>query len=633
MRQTLLNERYELEEKIGEGGMAAVYRGRDQRLNRVVAIKILYEHYAIDPDFLNRFQHEAQAAAILSHPGVVNVYDVGQDGSIHYIVMEYVDGENLKSLINREAPLPVAQAVAIAEAVAYGLESAHRIGLIHRDIKPQNILITKDGHVRITDFGIAKSHLSTALTDTGITFGTADYISPEQARGEGATPQSDIYALGVTLYEMLAGRLPFTGDSAVSIAMQHVNSAPPSVRQFNPLVPPQLEALIGRALAKDSPQRPASAREFAQMLQHYRILADQPTLFTPRIMDSVPQHGGSPRLSGAVASPAGTVGRGAFPPPRPAVNRVPRRQGQGCGVMVFGILLLSGLLGLALLFSIGAITPLPVPITPTVTPTRFPPTATQTPPSVATARPTATPRPTTTSTPELIPTVTPLPLPTFTPEPTPVPLVTVPDIRNLPENDARAYLLSAQLVPVLGESRYDSNVPQGWVIDQLVPARSDVPIGTIVTYSLSLGPELIEVPNVVQRRLEDALAELQRLGLNANVSEEPSQEVSESFIMRQDPNPGARVRAGETIFVTISIGDKTRFPAVVGQDRFAAEQAIREAGLNLIYVDPQGRDRLPDFARYRPNEVVSALANGQPVRNGDYIPRNSNIVLGVRAVE
>ncbi len=238
MQQKVLDGRYELDRKIGEGGMARVYLGRDLRLNRRVAIKIPHRHMSDDADFLDRFRHEAQAAAILAHPNIVDVYDVGMDGEIHYIVMEYVEGTDLKSMINREAPLAIATAVKIAEQIARGLSAAHRAGMVHRDIKPQNVIITSDGHARITDFGVAKSHLSTAMTETGVSFGTVDYISPEQAQGFQATPQSDIYALGIVLYEMLTARLPFKGDSAIAVAMKHVTEPPPppprSNRRFLP---------------------------------------------------------------------------------------------------------------------------------------------------------------------------------------------------------------------------------------------------------------------------------------------------------------------------------------------------------------------------------------------------------------
>src|SRR5215216_6766715 len=281
MQQKILNDRYELEQKIGEGGMARVYRGRDLRLNRQVAIKVLHSHYASDTNFLQRFHHEAQAAANLRHPNIVDVYDVGQDGDTHYIVMEYVAGSDLKALLMRSGALPIEQAVYVSECAANGLDAAHRVGLVHRDIKPQNIIVGPGGQVKITDFGIAKSALSTAMTETGVTFGTADYISPEQARGQPATPRSDIYSLGVTLYEMLTGRLPFTGDSAIGVAMQHVSAEPPPPRMYAPRIPAQLEALVLRALSKDPAQRPATGREFARQIQNYRNVGEQDTIVRP----------------------------------------------------------------------------------------------------------------------------------------------------------------------------------------------------------------------------------------------------------------------------------------------------------------------------------------------------------------
>ena len=260
MQQKLLNNRYELDRKIGEGGMARVYRGRDLRLNRSVAVKVLHSQYANDTSFLPRFQHEAQAAANLHHPNIVDIYDVGQDQDIHYIVMEYIDGNDLKQEILRRGALPIAETIAIIAAVADGLDAAHRTGMVHRDIKPQNIVIGSDGQVKITDFGIAKSALSTAMTETGMTFGTADYLSPEQARGQAATARSDIYCLGITLYEALTGKLPFAGENAIAVAMKHVAEEPQPPRQLNPRIPPQLEALVLQTLEKDLEKRPASAR-------------------------------------------------------------------------------------------------------------------------------------------------------------------------------------------------------------------------------------------------------------------------------------------------------------------------------------------------------------------------------------
>ncbi|WP_322494680.1 protein kinase domain-containing protein, partial [Chloroflexus sp.] len=283
MQPQLLDGRYQIERLLGEGGMARIYLGRDLRLNRPVAIKIPHPHLMTDPDFLARFRHEAHAAAMVSHPNLVDVYDVGQDGNQHYIVMEYVAGSTLKQLINREAPFAIPRAVRIGEQIARGLHAAHRAGLIHRDIKPQNIIVTDDGQVRITDFGVAKSHLSTAMTETGITLGTVDYIAPEQAQGRPATPQSDIYALGVVLYEMLTGRLPFTGDTPVAVAMKHISEPPPPPRQYNPHIPAALEAIILRALAKDPALRQRSALELAEELRSYEQLVTQATVINPGV--------------------------------------------------------------------------------------------------------------------------------------------------------------------------------------------------------------------------------------------------------------------------------------------------------------------------------------------------------------
>src|SRR6266508_2618494 len=317
MQQKILNNRYELQQKIGEGGMARVYRGRDLRLNRQVAVKVLHSHYAGDTGFLQRFHHEAQAAANLRHPNIVDVYDVGQDGDVHYIVMEYVLGSDLKALIMRNGPLPIDQALAIAEAVASGLDAAHRLGMIHRDIKPQNIIVGERAQVKITDFGIAKSKLSTALTETGVTFGTADYISPEQARGQTATPRSDIYSLGVTLYEMLTGRLPFSGDSSIAVAMQHVGADPPPPRMYNPRIPPQIEALVLRALSKDPDARPTTAREFARLLGSYRDAGEQATVVGP----AAPQLAPPPAAPRPIARPAPQP---AVPRPMPSGATAPR---------------------------------------------------------------------------------------------------------------------------------------------------------------------------------------------------------------------------------------------------------------------------------------------------------------------
>jgi serine/threonine-protein kinase len=603
MQQTILDGRYALERLIGEGGMARVYAGRDLRLNRRVAIKIPHSHYLTDPDFLSRFRHEAQAAAMLTHPNIVDVYDVGQDGDVHYLVMEYVEGTNLKAIITREAPLPIARAVDLAAQVALGLHAAHRAGLIHRDIKPQNIIVTPDGRAHISDFGVAKSPLSTALTETGVAFGTVDYLSPEQAQGRPATPLSDVYALGVVLYEMLTGRLPFTGDSALAVAMKHVTEPPIPPRQLVPAIPPGLEALVLQALAKDPAQRPASALEFAEALRAYDQAAKQETLVAPglaRPAGPLPrvQNAGGGRTAAPPAS--GTTGRVPIPPPRSTPARASSQDGIGCGVFLVGLLVLAGVLGLIFVISTGALGQL------------FAGWGGGSNGGGAIVTPTTPPE-------------------TGTPTPTPRVTVVVPDLSNYSGEAADQLLRQVSLQPVRREA-HNAEIAIGLVIGQEVPAGSLLPPGSPVTYTVSLGPQLIELPNVTRIPGVIARDRLTAQGLRVEVREEPSREVDAGFVISQSPNAGLSVPVGSTVSIVVSRGDVVRFPDVIGLQRDQAEQILRETpGLTLIFVDEQGPDRLPGYERYADNEVVSAqIENGAGILNGAYIPRGSNIILGVK---
>ncbi|MGH2677743.1 MAG: Stk1 family PASTA domain-containing Ser/Thr kinase [Actinomycetota bacterium] len=255
----ILNERYEIESTLGEGGMARVYRGTDGVLGRPVAIKVLADRYANDDTFVTRFRREAQAAAALNHPNVVSVFDTGDDGQAHYIVMEYVPGHTLADVLKREGPLDPDRAARIAENVATALQAAHERGLVHRDVKPGNVMIDPQGRTKVMDFGIARAATDDTLTQTGAVLGTAAYLSPEQARGDPVDARSDIYSLGCVLYEMLTGRPPFTGDSPVAIAYAHVNDQPDPPSAHRPGIPPDLEAVTMKALAKDPADRYGSA--------------------------------------------------------------------------------------------------------------------------------------------------------------------------------------------------------------------------------------------------------------------------------------------------------------------------------------------------------------------------------------
>jgi serine/threonine-protein kinase len=622
MQQKVLNGRYELLGKLGEGGMARVYRGRDLRLGRPVAVKVLHSHYAGDPSFLHRFEHEARSAASLSGPHIVDVYDVGQDGDLHYIVMELVEGADLKSLIKTRAPLSIDQAVLIAAAVAEGLQTAHDVGLVHRDVKPQNILVTPQGRVRITDFGIAKSHLSSAVTEAGVTFGTADYISPEQAQGQNATPRSDIYSLGVVLFEMLTGQLPFTGESSVAVATRHVRDEPPSPRHLNPQVPTRLEQLVLRALAKDPEQRPASALEFAHLLREYLNLGSQETMLVSSARPDGQNVASDGRRQGAPASGSGA--RKIPPPPRSSAPQAPPRSGgSGCGGLAVALAVLIGVGGLIFLLSSNLLSdsgratgvaavrtaPLPEPSL-TVSPL----------PAAVVATGTATRRTTPSATRG---TPTPSPSPTLTA--TPIPSVTLDALLlGRTERELLLELERLRLTPVTAEPVYDESIPEGNVVALRPGPGTPVPVGGVITYTLSRGPLAVPVPDLRGSLQAAAESELRRLGFAVRLEQTPSQGVPAGYVIDQVPPGNSRLARGETVTLFVSVGDQVRVPDVflknIGEARFLIEQA----GLN-VQIDCQDASRAGDQTGQPPGTVISFTPSAD-----SFAARGSTVILGVR---
>jgi len=431
----LIGGRYEIQQVIGEGGAATVYLAHDKRLDRPVALKVLRPELSHDKEYVARFQREARAAAALSHPNIVAVYDHGESNGDYYIAMEYVAGGNLKTFIERQGQLSPAQALAIAEQILAALVAAHAQGIVHRDIKPQNILLTPERTVKVADFGIARRGDGEQETK-GLAMGTALYVSPEQALGEPVTPASDIYSFGVVLFEMLAGRPPFRGNSPTEVALRHVREEPPRPGSLGATVPPRLEGIALRALAKSPQRRWASAEEALRALADYRNQTTRTTTNFGPLTAPTP---------GPVAAPLLTPSL-PLPPQGPSwLGRI---------VTGIALLLVFGAFGIGVIAAASylpktlsslidsALPPTPAPaatepvqvnvVLPTSTPTNTP-TVTRTPtrpPGVIwTAAPTKTP----TRPPTKTPTITPTPPPaTLTPLPTATPTSPPPTATNTP---------------------------------------------------------------------------------------------------------------------------------------------------------------------------------------------------------
>jgi serine/threonine-protein kinase len=551
--------------------MAAVWEAEDTLLDRSVAIKLLHAQFADEPEFLERFRREARAAARLSHPNIVPIYDVGEHGDSHtpYIVMELVSGGNLKDRIRQAAPLPDAEIRTVGATLASTLEYAHRKGLIHRDVKPQNVLLGDDGRPRLTDFGIAQAMASSGLTRTGTVMGSVHYISPEQVRGRPAVPQSDIYSLGAVLYEMATGRVPFEGETDLAIALAHAEQTPAAPRTFNPGLAPDLERTILRALSKSPDLRFASASELAEALRGGANGA-------AGVTRPVPAAEATRRLGPkAMAQPVPTAARrGATAAPATAVPQARRttrpkaRRGASNGLVgllvamaAVLIALGAGFYGLATLSREGL-----VPTDPTPAPTGVPTSAPTAPPKPVVVPtdtavpPTPTPQPSDTPVP---PTPSPSPLPAVPrpspvapptaagPPPSPPPRgVVVPQLRGRPLDQAQAALAAAGLT--LNARGVNANVDKNVVVDQSPAAGATLlPGGTV---ALQVGTGSTAVPDVSNLPRDQALQQLQANSFRVTTRDRRDARVPAGAAISTNPPAAAVVARGSDIELDISTG-------------------------------------------------------------------------------
>jgi eukaryotic-like serine/threonine-protein kinase len=567
VEELVFGRRYRATEKIGSGGMAEVYKAVDEVLGRTVAVKVLHPRYAADPSFVARFRQEAQAAANLSHPAIVNIYDWGRDDETYYIIMEYVRGTDLKAVIEQQGPVDPMKAAEYASQVCSALAVAHGYDIIHRDIKPHNIVLASDGSVKVMDFGIARAG-NTTMTQTGSVLGTAHYVSPEQAQGRALGPGSDLYSLGVVLYELTTGRLPFDAETPVAVALKQVNEEPVPPRRINPDIPAPLEAVILRAMQKDPSARYASAEEMRADLK--RVLG-----------------GGAVEAPAAVA--AGGMGETSVMPAvgaadGPRVSPVPEKRNPWPWIIGAVVLLLAGL-GIA--WALGAFDRTEMVVVPDVIGL----TLEEASEVIESAEMTV--GPITERTDEEVaagliieqsPTEG-----TEAPKDSEVSLVIslgpdvseVPDLVGMTESDALRVVNDAGFRPEI-QREYNGDVAEGQVFQQSPEAGELAPPEAVITIVVSRGKQLVRVPDVVGQSRSNATSTLQGAGFRVNVIEEFSDTVSVDRVISQSPEGGVSLDAGATVTIRVSKGrDEVTVPDVIELSESQARSDLRAAGLEV----------------------------------------------------
>jgi eukaryotic-like serine/threonine-protein kinase len=606
--ETVIDQRYQIVARIGSGGMADVYCAQDLQLGRKVALKLLYRRFAEDEEFVERFRREASAAAGLQHANVVGVYDRGEWDGTYYIAMEYLEGRSLKQLIVDTGPLAPLAAVDIAEQILKAARFAHRRGVIHRDIKPHNVIIDEEGRAKVTDFGIARAGASD-MTETGSIMGTAQYLSPEQAQGHAVSARSDLYAIGIVLYEMLAGRVPFDGESAVTIALKQVTEAPVPPSAYNAAVTPELDAVVLRALEKDPEHRFADADEFIAALEMVRgQLGQAPAGQSTAVFGAIAAPLTDPTALAAagipIEEPLDDGGEG--PPPDDEEHR--RRRWPWIAA-VLGVLAVLA----ALFLILGPLSPKQAKV-PGVVGTQL---------AVGKAileNKGFTTQVTTVVSPEQRDKILrqdPQPN-TKVDEGSTVSLTvsggpgqaTVPTVDGLTQSQARKKLEAAGFKVTVGREASDS-VPSGQVTRTAPPAGTQIDKGSTVTLFVSSGPQKAAVPSVVGQSQDSASAELANVGLKVSIVPQDSTETP-GTVLSQDPAAGTQAARGSTVTITVARqAQQVTVPNTVGQNQSSALSALADAGLTPIVGGTQPVTNQSDDGK-----VVAQDPSGGKVKRG-----------------
>jgi eukaryotic-like serine/threonine-protein kinase len=582
----LIDGRYKVLTRLGSGGMADVYCAEDQQLGRKVALKLLHRRFAEDAEFVERFRREASAAAGLQHPNVVGVYDRGEWDGTYYIAMEYLPGRSLKDVIRQEAPLDPVRAIDMTIQILKAARFAHRKGIVHRDLKPHNAMVDDEDRVKVTDFGIARAGASD-MTETGSIMGTAQYLSPEQAQGHAVSQSSDLYAVGVILFELLTGHVPFDAESAVSIALKHVSEAPPAPSVFDPSVPPALEAIVLWALEKDPAARPADADAFIHALEDARgaVLAHEApgqrtAIFAPAAIPPDP-YAEDVLAAAAVGAAAGAAA--AETPPAYYVDHAvvdpdERRRPPWWAWLLAALALAAIVLGIVLLTRPGDVT------VPRVVGQELPAATSElraagletTVDRVTSGRPVGQvlaqdpaggDRAKDGSTVTL----------TVSSGPG---RVAVPPVDGLGERKATAMLIDKGLVVDRVVRQADDAVPERRVIKTSPAAGTSVDRGSDVTLFVSSGPQQVAVPDVVGLTKQEAQQTLGNAGFQLTVTERGSADADPGTVLSQDPAGGTEADPGSSVGIVVARAiPMVIVPDLLNTSEMEASDTLTAAGL------------------------------------------------------
>ena len=575
---TILDNRYELLEVIGVGGTAVVYKAKCHRLNRYVAVKILKEEYAQDEEFRRKFHDEAQAVAMLSHPNIVNVYDVSRSGSIEYIVMELIDGITLKEYLSRRGQLSPKEVTVFATQIARALEHAHSHNIIHRDIKPQNIMLLRDGTVKVADFGIAHFTNNDNTYCKGEAIGSVHYVSPEQAKGSFVDNRTDLYSLGVVMYEMITGRLPFEGDTPVSIALQHINSIalPPSIFAEN--VPPQLEEITMKAMNPSLSKRYTSAAQILKDLEEFQN-EQQFKLNIPReegiVVQEEPQDLDATRKLNNTGEVAALMENERREPPERRETEEPRHgeeeeapveeqkekqkkhRSPVSAALIFSVVAV-------VIFCVGAFCFVQKILDP------FGGTDSS--------------------------------------------KINAPNLKGLYYSQVIADPQYSNVVIAEGEYVYNETVDAGKIISQEPEANRKIDPGATITVTISRGNRTFALPNYVNSDARQAKIELDRFGVQCvEAAPEYNDEIENGFVIRTDPAAGTMLTEGDTVTITVSRGPEfvmVDMPNLMGKPLNTALELLDVAGLEWdepVYTEADGE---PDLVIYQ------SIAPGTQVEKG-----------------